>query len=237
MPCQRATHDSSGFIIATRPSKLGDVTSKTISRSFGDSRNGTFSFPSRTHCRRAHGGCERGCVCAVARARRGARLLLRLYEPGDHARAQPPVPVRHDRSRLVRHLVERARRGTLEKRKPACVRFRARGCDVNILALGPPRVGGCQWLRPANFLTGEHNRHMLRPTSGMVVVLSLVLLYVTQQHQQIAGAASRAQVTTAPKRAVVAGHRHASRLHTTAGAHDFARARGRAARERGAART
>lgn len=97
-------------------------------------------------------------------------------------------------------------------------------------------VGG-QWLPPANFLTGEHNRHMLRPTSGMVVVLSLVLLYVTQQHQQIAGAASRAQVTAAPKRAVVAGHRHASRLHTTAGAHDFARARGRAARERGAART
>ncbi|EOD04121.1 hypothetical protein EMIHUDRAFT_225178 [Emiliania huxleyi CCMP1516] len=37
---------------------------------------------------------------------------------------------------------------------------------------------------------------MLRPTSGMVVVLSLVLLYVTQQHQQIAGAASRAQART-----------------------------------------
>eukprot|EP00312_Isochrysidales_sp_CCMP1244_P006976 CAMPEP_0196697302 /NCGR_PEP_ID=MMETSP1090-20130531/41552_1 /TAXON_ID=37098 /ORGANISM="Isochrysis sp, Strain CCMP1244" /LENGTH=44 /DNA_ID= /DNA_START= /DNA_END= /DNA_ORIENTATION= len=30
----------------------------------------------------------------------------------------------------------------------------------------------------------------------MVVVLSLVLLYVTQQHQQIAGAASRAQART-----------------------------------------
>lgn len=124
-----------------------------------------------------------------------------------------------------------ARRGTLEKRKS--------GCAIS----GPglrreySRPATCQWLRPANFLTGEHNRHMLRPTSGMVVVLSLVLLYVTQQHQQIAGAASRAQVTTAPKRAVVADHRHANRLHTTAGAHDFARARGRAARERGAART